>query len=154
MNWQYHDGGREQAGFRGDAGDCVVRAIALATPRPPGTSPGQHYLDIYRSLQAEMKQPRCRRWFRGPASPRDGVPDRIWRPWLLARDWQWTPTMQVGSGCRVHLRTGELPPGRLIVQVSKHLCAVVDHVILDTHDPSRDGMRCVYGYWSQPDRKE
>jgi hypothetical protein len=47
-------------------------------------------------------------------------------------------------------RNGELPIGRLIVSVSKHLVAVVDGVIHDTHDPSRAGTRCVYGYWRSP----
>jgi hypothetical protein len=60
--------------------------------------------------------------------------------------WVWTPTMTIGSGCQVHLRADELPPGRLICKVSKHLVAVIDGVIHDTHDPSRDGARCVYGF--------
>ena len=53
-----------------------------------------------------------------------------------------------GTGCRVHLRDGELPMGRLIVTVSKHECAVINGVIHDTSDPSRGGTRCVYGFWS------
>jgi hypothetical protein len=59
----------------------------------------------------------------------------------------WTPTMTIGSGCRVHLRDGELPMGRLVVSVSKHATAVIDGVIHDTHDPARGGTRCVYGFW-------
>jgi hypothetical protein len=55
--------------------------------------------------------------------------------------------MQIGSGCTVHLSADELPSGRLVVSVSKHLTAVIDGVIHDTHDPSRRGTRCVYGYW-------
>lgn len=55
--------------------------------------------------------------------------------------------MQIGSGCQVHLREDELPSGRLIVKVSKHLTAVINGVIHNSHDPSRDGTRCVYGYW-------
>ncbi len=39
--------------------------------------------------------------------------------------------------------------GRLIVSVSKHMTAVIDGVIHDTHNPSRDGTRCVYGYWTK-----
>jgi hypothetical protein len=50
----------------------------------------------------------------------------------------------------------------LIVAVSRHLTAVIDGVIHDTHDPSREGVvytvidgvgtargagRCVYGYY-------
>ena len=57
--------------------------------------------------------------------------------------------MAIGSGCKVHLRADELPSGRLIVSVSKHLTAVIDGVIHDNHDPSRDGTRCVYGYFSK-----
>ena len=56
----------------------------------------------------------------------------------------------IGSGCRVHLRAEELPPGRLIVSVSRHLVAVIDGVIHDTLDCSRNGSRCVYGYYSRP----
>lgn len=57
--------------------------------------------------------------------------------------------MCIGSGCKVHLRDGELPMGRLIVNVSRHTVAVIDGVIHDNHDPQRDGMRCVYGYWTK-----
>lgn len=49
----------------------------------------------------------------------------------------------------VHLRDGELPMGRLIVSVSRHLVAVIDGVIYDTHNCSRNGTRCVYGFWKQ-----
>jgi hypothetical protein len=64
--------------------------------------------------------------------------------------WQWTPMMKIGSGCKVHLRADELPSGRIIARVTKHLVAVIDGVIHDTHDCSRGGTRCVYGYWSAP----
>jgi len=47
------------------------------------------------------------------------------------------------------LRADELPSGRLVVSVSKHLTAVVDGVIHDTHDCSRVEARCVYGYWQR-----
>lgn len=50
-------------------------------------------------------------------------------------------------GCQAHLRLNEIPQGRVIVKVSKHLTAVIDGVIHDTHDPSRQGRRCVYGYY-------
>lgn len=67
--WRYNDGGRRDAGFKGDAvGDCVTRAIAIAS-------------------------------------------------------------------------------NGLVARVSKHLCAVKNGVVLDTHDPTRGGTRCVYGYF-------
>jgi hypothetical protein len=55
--------------------------------------------------------------------------------------------MAIGQGCRTHLRADELPSGRPIVSVSKHLVAVIDGVIHDIYDCSRDGTRCVYGYF-------
>lgn len=55
--------------------------------------------------------------------------------------------MKVGSGCQMRLNAKELPSGRLIAKVSKHLVAVIDGVVHDTEDPSRGGTRCVYGYF-------
>lgn len=34
MEFVYNDGGRSEAGFKGTTGDCVCRAIAIATQRP------------------------------------------------------------------------------------------------------------------------
>ena len=45
----------------------------------------------------------------------------------------------LGRGCTVHLRAEELPAGRLVVSLSKHVTAVVNGVIRDTYDPSRGG---------------
>lgn len=75
----------------------------------------------------------------------------VYASYLESLGWTWTPTMRIGSGCRVHLRADELPGGRLIARLSKHLVAVIDGVIRDTHDCSRGGSRCVYGYYSPPE---
>ena len=55
--------------------------------------------------------------------------------------------MKIGSGCKVHLSEDELPNGRLVCNLSGHVTCVIDGVINDTYDCSRDGKRCVYGYW-------
>jgi hypothetical protein len=130
------DGGRAEAGFIGYAGDCVTRAIAIAT--------GLDYRTVYDEL-ARREQSRGK-----PRSARNGVSPKVYKPYLAELGCLWTPTMQIGEGCQVHLRTDELPPGRLIVRLSKHLAAVIDGVLHDTHDCSRDGTRCVYGYWEAP----
>lgn len=133
--WVADDGGRAAAGFRGDAGDCVPRALAIATGRP--------YPEVYAELAAGMAQ-------RGkPKSARNGVSPKVYRPWLAAAGWEWTPTMGIGTGCTVHLDAEELPLGRLVVRLSRHLCAVLDGVVHDTYDPARGGARCVYGVWSE-----
>lgn len=31
LGFNYNDGGRKEAGYKGDAGDCVTRAISIAT---------------------------------------------------------------------------------------------------------------------------
>lgn len=138
----FDDGGRAAAGFRGGAGDCVTRAIAIATGKP--------YREVYDAINTAAQSERASKRRRGRSSARTGVHKPTSRKYIAELGWKWTPTMLVGKGCKVHLRADELPTGRLIVAVSRHLVAVIDGVIHDTHDPSRDGTRCVYGYWSAP----
>jgi hypothetical protein len=59
--------------------------------------------------------------------------------------------MKIGSGCKVHLRADELPKGRLIIKVSRHLTTMIDGIINDTYDCSRQGTRCVYEYYYKPE---
>lgn len=139
MMFIYDDGGRHEAGYRGSAGDCFVRAVAIATARP--------YRAVYNEVN-EMAATERRKRGRGKSSARNGVYKSTIQKYLKSLGWQWTPTMFVGQGCRVHLRSDELPGGRIIVSLSKHVTAVIDGIIYDTYDPSREGMRCVYGYWS------
>ena len=56
--------------------------------------------------------------------------------------------MGIGTGCKVHLRADELPAGRLVAALSHHMVAVIDGIIHDTYDCSREGTRCVYGYFT------
>ena len=55
--------------------------------------------------------------------------------------------MGIGTGCQVHLRKEELPGGTIICKLSGHIVCVKNGTIYDTHDCSRNGTRCVYGYW-------
>lgn len=136
--WSYDDGGRAAAGFRGEAGDCVARALAITLKRP--------YREIYDEINAFVKANERRRK-KGASSSRTGVYKPTTRKVMEHFGFRWTPTMQIGQGCTVHLRADELPAGRIIASVSKHVCAVIDGVVHDTHDPTREGTRCVYGYW-------
>lgn len=152
MPWVYDDGGRGAAGFKGKAGDCVARAIAIASGLPYG--------EVYKALADGSGRERGSRG----RSARNGIfTRREWfKRYMQSIGFRWTPTMRVGEGCRVHLVAGELPMGRLVVNVSRHETAVIDGVIRDTFDPQRrtywfDGPgpetiriteRCVYGYWS------
>ena len=152
MEFVYNDGGRKAAGYTGDAGDCVTRAIAIAT--------GKSYQEVYDAMFNGIRNYRENRWDRlakrlnlvkgtgrKASSPRSGVSRKIFGPYLESLGWRWFPTMKIGQGCKVHLRAEELPEGRLIVKVSKHICAVIDGVVHDTYQDDRDGTRCVYGYY-------
>lgn len=150
LPWVKNDGGRAAAGFTGHTGDCVVRAIAIAAELP--------YREVYDRLHSDTLASRpvmARLELRyGPqarrhASPRTGVNPKIYKSYLAELGFDWVPTMHIGSGCTTHLRAGELPDGRLIVRLSKHLAAVIDGEIHDTHDCGRGGERCVYGFWTR-----
>lgn len=139
MKFIYDDGGREAAGFKGETRDCVCRAISIATEMP--------YREVYDMINEYGKRERTGKRKSGKSNARTGVYKNTIRKIMEDLGWKWHPTMQIGSGCTTHLRADELPNGRLIVSVSKHLVAVIDGVIHDTHDCSRDGTRCVYGYY-------
>lgn len=135
IQWTFDDGGRAEAGYKGSTGDCVVRSIAIAAEKP--------YKEVYDALFEIAKANPIKG--QKSASPRNGVNRRHYEAYLKSIGWVWIPTMRVGQGCNVHLRASELPTGRLIVRLTKHVCAVIDRVVHDTYDPSRDGSRCVYG---------
>ena len=142
MTFKYNDGGRAAAGYKGTAGDCVCRAICIATGMP--------YDEVYDRLsEGNLKQRRVKGDKPNQRSARNGIyTKRKWfKDYMLELGFEWVPTMTVGSGCKVHLTADELPKGKIICSVSRHVVAVIDGVINDTHDCSRGGKRCVYGYW-------
>jgi hypothetical protein len=150
MPWVYDDGGRAAAGYKGTAGDCVVRAVSIAA------SDGAEYATTYQLLKeanerhaAKRRDYVARRIQKTGVTPRNGNFRKVYGPVLENQfGWRWVPTMSIGSGTTVHLTPGELPDeGRLVVMVSRHACAVIDGVIHDISDPSRDGTRAVYGYY-------
>lgn len=139
MQFQYNDGGRAETGFKGTTGDCVCRAIAIATEKP--------YREIYDLINEFAKSERTGKRKTGKSNARTGVYKGTIRKVMKHLGWKWIPTMTIGSGCKVHLREDELPKGRIVCSLSKHETAVIDGVLNDTYDCSRDGTRCVYGYF-------
>jgi hypothetical protein len=169
------DGGRSAAGFKGKAGDCVTRAIAIASQKP--------YQEVYDALAhgnaTQRKTKHTTKTGQGVRTAREGI--HVRRKWfkdyMTSLGFEWVPCMAKGTGCQVHLDPDELPAGRLVVHLSKHVSAVIDGVIHDTYDPNDRGptlypnsypqdqlpkkarrltngngwiydpKRCVYGYW-------
>ena len=144
MEFNYNDGGRSQY-FKGTGGDCVTRAIVIAS--------GKDYKEVYDRLaegnKNQRKGKRGRVSKEGKQTALHGIStSRKWfKDYMVELGFRWVATMQIGSGCTTHLKASELPKGKLVCAVSKHYVAVIDGVINDTYDCSRDETRCVYGYW-------
>ena len=141
MDFIYNDGGRQAAGFKGTTGDCVCRAIAIATERP--------YKEVYDLINQFAKAERTGKRKRGTSNARTGVYANTEKKVMEHYGFNFVPTMTIGSGCKVHLRADELPSGRIVVRLSKHSAAVIDGVLNDTYDCTREGTRCVYGYYTK-----
>ena len=139
MEFVYNVGGRIEAGYKGIAGDCATRAIAIVTGIP--------YKEVYDSINKLGKTERITKTKTSKSTARNGVYKSTYDKYIKLLGYTWIPTMFIGSGCKFHLKPDELPSGRLIVCVSKHITAVIDGVIYDTYDCSREGKRCVYGYY-------
>lgn len=142
MTFVYNDGGRAAAGFRGDTRDCGVRALAIAA--------NMNYRDAYELIGEFCKKERRSKRRKTRSHPRTGVYRATYNRVLEHLGWKWAPAMQIGSGCVMHVHPDELPHGPVILRLSKHFAAAIDGILHDTYDSSRDGTRCVYGYWYRP----
>lgn len=127
MKFNYNDGGRSKY-FKGVAGDCVTRAIAIAT--------GMDYKEVYDTIKDLLQH-----------TPRNGLTKQETKDIMDYFGFTRVSCMTIGGGCHYHLREEDLPSGTIICQVSHHLTTIIDGVINDTFNPSRDGNRCVYAYW-------
>jgi glycerophosphoryl diester phosphodiesterase len=127
----YNDGGRSAAGFKGNAGDCVARAISIAGGKP--------YAEVYKRLADGQASIGRRR------SARNGVStDAPWfKKYMSELGFEWV------AAYSKHLSADELPPGHIICDVGRHYVAVIDRFMHDTGDSSRWGTRKVRGYWRQ-----
>lgn len=144
LNYQYDDGGRAAAGFKGVCGDCGVRAAAIALSLPY-KEVYQELFSINKEFLAKSRSARNKRRFSG--SPRDGLSTDVMEEFMRRHGWEWVPTMRIGSGCTTHLY--DMPMGSYVCRLANHYCAVVDRTIRDIfHD---DEERCVYGYWKPKD---
>lgn len=124
----YTDGGRADAGFKGVAGDCAVRAMAVAL--------GLDYKACYQELAQAHKERT------GKKTARDGIYKETFSEVLGKRGWVWH-TAPKFDGRKA--RASDMPKGRVIVRMSKHYAAVVDGAVHDSWDSTH---KMVYGYWA------
>ena len=142
MKFNYNDGGRSNY-FKGSVSDCVVRALAIAE--------GKDYKEIYDYINKLLKENGY------PSLRNKGVPKHITRKVLEKYGWTWQPIMKIGSGCELHLNEDDLENFKdttIIAKVSKHICCIKNGILEDTYNCSRNGTRCVYGYWYKENLKK
>lgn len=134
MNFVWNDGGRAESGFVGSAGDCVTRAIAIAT--------GRAYRDIYQEIGERTKK-----------TPRNGVPVSAAAKYLEELGWQRTQLP------KLRFVPNLLPQGAVILHLEKangrsgHFCTMVDHVVHDTWNPGEDECYFVASMWTTSDQQ-
>lgn len=91
MNWIYDDGGRSKY-FRAESvGDCVCRAIAIATQT--------NYKEVYDLINRCAKTERTGKR-KGKSTARNGVYKETIQKVMKELGWRWEPTMKIGSGCQ------------------------------------------------------
>lgn len=129
MDYQYNDGGRKAAGFKGVAGDCGARAMAIAL--------GLDYKAVYKELaQANADNGRAK-------SARNGIYKDTYSDVLKRYGWAWHKAPQfVGRKARCR----DMPEGVVIAKQARHFVAVLDGVAHDIWDCTE---RMVYGYWAK-----
>ena len=146
MEFVFDDGGRSKY-FKGYTGDCVTRAIAIAT--------GKDYMEVYNALNELAKNEKIGKKKKKISNARTGVYKQTSRRYLESLGWKWIPCSKVGVGCTMHLNEYEVPNGTIICKVTRHLVCVKDGVIHDTYNCSEKNIdeygnvkdRCVYGYF-------
>jgi hypothetical protein len=148
IEFKYDDGGRAAAGFKGHTNDCVTRAIAIVTGRPYAEVYAE-MADLNAGMRLTKKRLRNGKTGAGKRTASHGIwtSSKAYKDYMARNGFVWTSTMQIGSGCKVHVRKDELPSGRLILVLSRHHAAMIDGVLHDIDDDSRGGTRCVYGYY-------
>ena len=129
-DFTYNDGGRSLY-FKGrDAGDCVARAMAIALQLD--------YKTCYDQLAAANVEAG------GKKTARNGLLRKTYEKVLNEHGWIWHPAPKFkGRKARYY----NLPKGRLIMRMAKHVSALVDGEIHDTWDCSK---KMVYGYFVKP----
>ena len=132
--WIWHDGGRAGAGFVGNTGDCVVRAITIAT--------GKAYREVYDAIHSATGE-----------SPRQGASVLHCEKFLVDLGFE---CVKCESPTKLRFMA-DLPGNVVLLFLADgnsrkrgHLCTMVDGTIYDTWDPQFEDVYVIDRYWLAP----
>lgn len=132
------DGGRAEAGYKGTAGDCVTRAVAVATGSP--------YADVYKLMHEAGNKHGSK------SAARTGVPPAASGE-VMREHFGWHYISYATGGAK-YLTAEDMPdlPAFCAVLTRPHWVAVVGGVVHDTWDSrtpkrGRPGRSRVAGLW-------
>ncbi len=125
VKFRKSDAGRGQSKRAKQQNDCTVRAYAVAFDIP--------YDQVYDSF-AELGR-KCGRGFDFKAFAKTHARLR-WHSFPAERGKTRMNPAKFGTA---------YPTGRWIARTAKHVMAIIDGVVVDTHSPRPD--RCIYGAW-------
>jgi hypothetical protein len=129
MKYLFNDGGRKAAGYKGTAGDCGARAMAIAM--------GLDYQAAYKELaQANANVGKAK-------SARNGIGKELYTEVLKKHGWVWKSAPKFDGR---KARCSDMPSGVVIAHQAHHFVAVIDGVANDIFDCTH---RMVYGYWAK-----
>lgn len=126
-NFIKSDGGRAAAGFKGQTGDCAVRAMAIALE-----------LD-YKACYEELAE--ANKALTGKKTCRQGIYKETLTEVLERYGWKWHAAPKF-EGRKA--RSTDMPSGKVIARMSRHFVAVIDGTVYDSFDCTN---KMVYGYW-------
>ena len=90
----FNDGGRAEAGYKGQTGDCVCRSICIVT--------GKSYDEVYQALaEGNFTQRKSKHSKKGKRTAANGInTKRKWfNEYMVSLGFKWVPTMFVGVSC-------------------------------------------------------
>ena len=131
LGYAHDDGGRADAGFKGSAGDCVVRAVAIAGALT--------YREVYDAMSATMKV----NGYTATGNAYSIKPNggKRQRGQMNAKAVQMSVVIQMGfrkipfeKGPRPTFTEAHREYGNCVVNTSRHTCALVDGALRDTFD--------------------
>jgi len=120
--YKYNDGGRSKYYALKNVGDCVIRAIAIATERD--------YKEVVEDTWEFSKKYGC------PINWKE-----VYVPYLESIGWEKVSSPKFKGRKAI---AKDLPKGRYIMTQANHLSACIDNVPHDTWDTSNKMVYCYY----------